>query len=45
MSAAAEFHAGWARIAASRTTAYGPDGAEIGLPAGVGCGSRCDASG
>lgn len=45
MAAAADFHAGWARIAGSRATAYGPDGAEIGLPAGLGCGSRCDASG
>ncbi len=45
MSSAAEFHAGWARIAASRATAYGPDGVEMGLPAGIGCGSRCNASG
>ncbi len=45
MAAAADFHAGWARIAASRATAYGPDGVEMGLPAGLGCGSRCDASG
>lgn len=45
MAAAADFHAGWARIAAARATAYGPDGCEIGLPAGLGCGSRCNASG
>ena len=45
MSAAAEFHAGWARIAASRVSAYGPDGVELGLPAEAGVGIRCDASG
>jgi len=45
MAAAADFHAGWARIADFRATAYGPDGSEMGLPAGLGCGSRCDASG
>jgi hypothetical protein len=45
INSAAEFHTGWARIADMRTSAYGPDGSELGLPAGVGRGSHCDANG
>ena len=45
MAQSAEFHAGWARLAGSRASAYGPDGAELGLPSGSAAGSRCDASG
>jgi hypothetical protein len=45
MAQSAEFHAGWARLAGLRASAYGPDGAELGLPAGSAAGSRCDASG
>jgi hypothetical protein len=45
MEQSAEFHAGWARLAGLRASAYGPDGSELGLPAGAAAGSRCDASG
>lgn len=45
MAQSAEFHAGWARLAGMRASAYGPDGTELGLPAGSAAGSRCDASG
>ncbi|MBA3976125.1 MAG: hypothetical protein C0504_18110 [Candidatus Solibacter sp.] len=45
MAQSAEFHAGWARLAGLRASAYGPDGSELGLPAGSAAGSRCDASG
>lgn len=45
MAQSAEFHAGWARLAGMRASAYGPDGSELGLPAGSASGSRCDASG
>lgn len=45
MAQSAEFHAGWARLAGSRASAYGPDGTELGLPAGTAAGSRCDANG
>jgi hypothetical protein len=45
INSAAGFHAGLARIADTRTSAYGPDGSELGLPAGIGRGSRCDANG
>jgi len=45
MAQSAEFHAGWARLAGLRASAYGPDGSELGLPAGSAAGSHCDASG
>jgi hypothetical protein len=45
LSAAAEFHAGWARLVEARGLAYGPDGGEMGLPADSGRGRRLDASG
>jgi hypothetical protein len=45
MAQSAEFHAGWARLAGMRASAYGPEGSELGLPPGSAAGSRCDASG
>ena len=45
MNSAAEFHAGWARVAGMGAAAYGPDGSELGLPSDAGRGSHCDASG
>jgi hypothetical protein len=45
LASAAEFHAGVARLAALRASAYGPDGAELGLPRNAGRGSRCEVSG
>jgi hypothetical protein len=45
MASAFDFHAGLVRMSATKGPAYGPDGAELGLPSYSGRGSRCETAG